>query len=331
MRTIPGRKMRICIVGAGAVGGLTGAWFARAGHEVCLVARGAHLEALRSKGLTLLADGKRTVYRLPASDEPTEFGVHDAVFVCLKTHSIAAMLPRLKSLVGTETTVVPAINGLPWWYFFKAGGRFDGTSIVCLDPGGRMLAALDPGHIVGCVVHAAAEVTEPGVISHTAGRLFLLGEPDRTRSARAEGLAAAMNAAGFEARVAGDIRVEIWTKLIGNLSYNPVAALALAHMHEINGNEALLALIRAMMQEAMRVAGAYGVRVPLTVDERIGIARRLSGAKISMHQDVEKRRPLETDAIIGAVVELARKAGIETPMIDAVHALIAERAKHLER
>ena len=323
--------MRICVVGAGAVGGLIGAWFARAGHEVCLVARGAHLEALRRDGLTLLDEGKRTVYRLPASDEPAEFGVHDAVFVCLKTYSIAAMLPRLKTLISPETLVVPAINGLPWWYFFKAGGRFDGASIACLDPGGKMLAALDPRHIVGCVVHAAAEATEPGVISHTAGRLFLLGEPDRTRSARAERLAAEMNAAGFEARVADDIRVEIWTKLVGNLSYNPVAALALAHMNDIHASEALLALIRAMMAEAMRVAGAYGVRIPMTVDERIDIARRLAGAKISMHQDVERRRPLETDAIIGAVVELARKAEIATPMIDAVHALIAERAKHLDR
>ena len=323
--------MKICIVGAGAIGGLTGAWFARAGHDVCLIARGAHLEALRRGGLTLLAEGKRTVYRLRASDEPADFGVHDAVFVCLKTYSIAAMLPRLKTLVGPETVVVPAINGLPWWYFFKEGGRFDGAAIDCLDPGGGMLAALDPKHIVGCVVHAAAEVTAPGVISHTAGRLFILGEPDRTRSARAGRLAAAMNAAGFEARVADDVRVEIWTKLIGNLSYNPVAALALAHMHEINGNEALLAIIRAMMEEAMRVAEAYGVRVPMTVEERIGVARKLGAAKISMHQDVEKRRPLGTDAIIGAVMELARKAGIATPMIDAVHALIAERARHLDR
>jgi 2-dehydropantoate 2-reductase len=323
--------MKICIVGAGAVGGLIGAWFARTGHEVCLVARGAHLEALRSDGLTLISDGNRSVFPIPASDDPADFGVQDAVFVCLKTHSIGAMLPRLKTLLGGETMVIPAINGLPWWYFFKEGGRFDGGSIDCLDPAGRMLAALDPKHILGCVVHAAAEVTGPGVVSHTAGWLFILGEPDRTRSARAERLAAAMNAAGFEARLAADIRVEIWTKLIGNLSYNPVAALALARMHEINGNEALLALIRAMMEEAMRVAGAYGVRVPMTIDERIGIARKLAGAKISMHQDVEKRRPLETDAIVGAVVELARKAGIATPMIDAVHALIAERARHLDR
>ena len=323
--------MRICVVGAGAVGGMTGAWFAKAGHEVSLVARGAHLEAIQRRGLTLISGGKPEVHPVRASSEPAEFGVQDAVFVCLKTYSIAAMLPRLQSLVGPDTTVIPAINGLPWWYFYKEGGSLEGRPIDCLDPDGRMLSALGPKHILGCVVHAAAQVTAPGVVSHTAGRLFILGEPDRSASERAGRLAAAMNAAGFEVRLTADIRVEIWTKLIGNLSYNPVAALALAHMNDIHGSQALLALIRAMMGEAMRVADAYGVRIPMTVEERIDIARQLAGAKISMHQDVERRRPLETDAIIGAVVELARKAGIATPMIDAVHALIDERAKHLDR
>ncbi|HYS56727.1 MAG TPA: 2-dehydropantoate 2-reductase [Burkholderiales bacterium] len=323
--------MRICVIGAGAVGGLTGAWFAKAGHEVSLVARGAHLDAIRGRGLTLISGGKPEVHAVRASSEPADFGVQDAVFVCLKTHSIAAMLPRLATLVGPDTIVVPAINGLPWWYFFREGGRFDGQRVACLDPAGTLFETLAPKHILGCVVHAAAEVSEPGVVRHTAGRVFLIGEPDRTRSARAARLVAAMSAAGFEARHADDIRVEIWIKLIGNLSYNPVAALALAHMNDIHGSEPLLALIRAMMGEAMRVAEAYGVRIPMTVDERIDVARRLAGAKISMHQDVEKRRPLETDAIIGAVVELARKAGIATPMIDAVYALIAERARHLDR
>jgi 2-dehydropantoate 2-reductase len=323
--------MRICVVGAGAVGGVIGAGFARAGHEVFLVARGAHLEAIRGRGLTLISGGKPEVHALRASSEPADFAVQDAVFVCLKTHSIAAMLPRLRTLVGPDTMVIPAINGLPWWYFYKEGGRFDGQPVACLDPAGTLFGALDPRHILGCVVHAAAEVPEPGVVRHTAGRVFLIGEPDRTRSARAERLVSAMNAAGFEAKQAEDIRVEIWIKLIGNLSYNPVAALALAHMNDIHGSGPLLALIRTMMEEAMRVAEAYGVRIPMTVDERIAVAKQLAGAKISMHQDVEKRRPLETDAIIGAVVELARKAGIATPLIDAVYALIAERAKHLDR
>jgi 2-dehydropantoate 2-reductase len=323
--------VKICVVGAGAIGGLIAGGFARAGHEVCLVARGAHLDALRANGLTLLAGEKREVFALRASDRPQDFGPQDVVFICLKTPSIAAMLPRTKALVGRDTVVVPAINGLPWWYFYKEGGRFDGLAVACLDPAGTLFEALDPRHILGCVVHAAAQVPEPGVVRHTAGLEFLIGEPDRSSSARAEHIVAAMNAAGFEARHAADIRVEIWLKLTGNLSYNPVAALALAHMDDIHGNPGLLALIRSLIEETMRVAQAYGVRVPITVDERIAIAKKLAGAKISMHQDVEKRRPLEVDAIVGAVVELARKAGIATPMTDAVHALIAERAKHLDR
>jgi len=254
--------VKICVVGAGAIGGLVGAWFARAGHPVCLVARGAHLEALRTRGLALVEGKKRTDFKLRASDEPADFGVQDAVFLCLKTYSIAAMLPRLKTLVGADTVVVPAINGLPWWYFYREGGKFDGRPVDCLDPAGAMLSALDPGHILGCVVHAAAEVEEPGVVKHTAGRLFVLGEPDRTMSARAERLTAAMNAAGFEAKLARDIRVEIWTKLVGNLSYNPVAALALAFgdLGEEGEDRALAARASSARGEVPRVLRARPVR-----------------------------------------------------------------------
>jgi 2-dehydropantoate 2-reductase len=323
--------VKVCVVGAGAIGGLVASGFARAGHEVCLVARGAHLDALRAKGLTLISGDKREVFVLRASDDPAELGAQEAVFLCLKTPSIAAMLPRLKPLLARDTVVVPAINGLPWWYFYREGGKLDGQAVACLDPEGTLFRALDPRHILGCVVHAAAQVPEPGVVRHTAGREFLIGEPDRSRSARAERMVAAMNAAGFQAKLAADIRVEIWLKLTGNLSYNPVAALALAHMDDIHGNPGLLALVRSLIEETMRVAQAYGVRVPITVDERIAIAKKLAGAKISMHQDIERRRPLEVDAIVGAVVELARKAGIATPMTDAIYALVAERAKHLDR
>jgi len=323
--------VKICVVGAGAVGGVIAAWLARAGHEVSLVARGTHLEAVRASGLTLEENGKQTNFRLPASSEPGDFGAQDAVFLCLKTYSIAAMLPRLSPLLGPETVVVPTINGLPWWYFYKEGGRFDGRPIESLDPGGAMLAALDPQRIVGCVVHASMMLAAPGIVRHIAGSRFLLGEPDRSRSARSRSVVEAMSSAGIEAELASDIRVEIWTKLVGNLSYNPVAALTLAYMDDIHASEPILDLIRTLMEETMRVAEAYGVRVPMTIEERIGIARKLPGARISMQQDVVRRRPLETDAIVGAVVELARKAGIATPMIDAVHALLAERARHLDR
>ena len=321
--------MKICVVGAGAIGGWIGAWMARAGHEVCLIARGANLEALRRDGLAFVSGNDQARFRLRASDEPADFGAQDAVFVCLKTYSIAAMLPRIRPLIAPQTVVVPAINGLPWWYFYQEGGRLDGSAIACLDPDGRMLEALDPRHLLGCVVHGAAEVTGPGVVRHTAGRNFILGVPDRSRSERCERLVAAMAAAGFDASVAADIRVEIWTKLIGNLSYNPVSALTLSWMHQINANDRLLDVIRAMMQESMRVAEAYGVRVPIGAEERIEIARRIGRSKTSMHQDVERGRPLEVEALIGAVMELGRKAGVATPVVDAIYALIEERARHL--
>jgi len=321
--------MRICVVGAGAIGGFLGATLVRGGQEVSLIARGAHLEAIRARGLTLVSGGRAETLSVAASSRPADFGVQDAVFITLKAYSISSVLPTHGPLVGPETAVIPAINGLPWWYFYREGGRFDGTLIHSLDPEGTMFACLDPARILGCVVHMAAEVTGPGEVTHTAGRHFILGEPDGTPSARLGRVADALAAAGLEVTRSAAIRQDIWMKLIGNLSYNPVAALTLAYMNEINANPGLIALLRVMMEEAMAVALAYGIRIPVTVDERIEIARKIGSSKISMHQDVEKGKPLEVDAVIGSVAELARRAGVATPMIDAVHALIAERARHV--
>lgn len=321
--------MKICIVGAGAIGGWIGASLARAGHEVSVVARGEHLAVIRSRGLTLLSEGRRESFPVAASERPDVFGAQDLVLLTLKAYSIPAMLPAMGSLVGPDTVVVPAINGIPWWYFYREGGAFDGRPIACLDPEGTMFADLDPKHLIGCVVHASAEVTEPGTVTHTSGRRLILGEPDGALSERLRRVCDALDGAGFEATPSDQIRREVWAKLIGNLSYNPVAALTLAPMNEINASPGLLALIRTMMAEAMEVAEAYGIRIPMTVDERIELARKIGSAKISMHQDVERGRPLEVDAIVGAVAEFARGVGVGTPMIDAVHALIAERARHL--
>jgi len=321
--------MKICVVGAGAIGCWFGAWMARAGHEVSLVARGAHLAALQSGGLKFEDGEKRETFSVRAAADPAELGRHDLVLVGLKAYSIAGMLPRLAPLLGADTVVMPAINGLPWWYFYKEGGRFDGSAINCLDRRGDMFAALDPRHLVGCVVHGSAEVVAPGVVRHNSGDRFIVGEPDGSESARIRALAAAMREAGFDAPLTPRIREEIWTKLAGNLSYNPVAALTLARMDEINANEALLALIRPMIAETIAVAAAYGVTIPVTVEERIGIARKIGRAKISMHQDIERGRPLETDGIIGSVVELARRAGVATPVTGAVLALVEERARHI--
>lgn len=324
--------MRICIIGAGAIGGLFGARLAMAGHEVSLVARGEHLAAIRARALTYRApDGAETRLRLPASDRPEDFGRQDAVVIALKAHSIAQMLPRLQPLLAPDTPVVTAINGLPWWYFYGQGGADDGGRIECLDPDDAMRRALEPSHIVGCVVHAAAEVTEPGTVHHTGGRDFILGEIDGGTRLRTRALADAVNGAGLAARITDRIRDEIWTKLIGNLSVNPISALTGARIGEVLDDPGLCALARAMMAEGMRVAGAYGARIAVTIDERIELGRKVGGAKPSMLQDVEKGRPLELDAIVASVVELGRRAGIDTPSIESVSALIYARDKRAAR
>jgi 2-dehydropantoate 2-reductase len=320
--------MRVAIVGAGAIGGLLGANFAEAGHDVTLIARGMHLEALRARGLTVrwLGRAART-YRLRATAVPEELGPQDAVVIALKAYSIGPMLPRLARLLHDDTAVVTAINGLPWWYFYRHGGPHEGMHIECLDPAGAMARAIDAKHLLGCVVHTAGEVVEPGVIGHTSGTLYFLGELDGRMTPRLEAIGEALTVGGAEPKLTANIRNEIWMKLIGNLSYNPVAALTLARMGAINANERLLEMIRIQMREAMQVAQAYGQQVTMSIEERIAIARKVGDAKISMHQDLERGRPMEIDAIIGAVLELGRRAGIAMPMVDAVHALIAERAR----
>jgi 2-dehydropantoate 2-reductase len=320
--------MKICIVGAGAIGGVIGARLAAGGQQVSLVARGEHLTAIRASGLALKdADGVRH-FMLPTAEDPRDLGQQDVVVIALKAYAIAPMLSRLAPLLNDDTAVVTAINGIPWWYFCRAGGRFDGAAIECLDAGGAMLRALDPKQLVGCVVHAAAEVVAPGVVQHTNGRDFIIGEIDGAATPRLETLAAAFESAGLRARVSARIRDDIWTKLIGNTSYNPVAALTGAMMDEINANPGLIELIRRMMIEAMQVADAHGARITVTLEERFALSRKLGRAKISMLQDFEKGRPLEIDAIVTAVCELGRKAGVPTPTIDGVEALIRERIKH---
>jgi 2-dehydropantoate 2-reductase len=320
--------VKVCIVGAGAIGGVLGAKLAAAGHGVCLVARGEHLAAIRARGLAFQDAQGICTLNLPASDAPGDFGPQDAVFIALKAYAIGPMLPRLAPLLAPDTAVVTAINGIPWWYFAREGGRFDGSPVECLDPDGAMLRALDPRHLVGCVVHAAAEVIAPGVVHHTGGRDFILGEIDGSTTPRLQAIAGALEAAGLRAPVSRRIRDDVWTKLIGNTSYNPVAALTGALMSEINANAGLLELIRRMMIEAMQVAAALGARITVTVEERLALARKLGSAKISMLQDLERGRPLEIDAIVGAVCELGRRAGVPTPTIDGMEALLRERVKH---
>jgi 2-dehydropantoate 2-reductase len=323
--------MRVAIVGAGSIGAVLGAKLAASGHDVVLVARGAHLAALRERGLMLVdhVGGASGTYRLHASDEPADFAAQDLVIIGLKAHAIPAMLPRIAPLVGRDTVVVPAINGLPWWYFDGVGGEFDGLALRSLDPDGTMSAALDVSHIIGCVVHIAGEVRAPGEVHHTGGRRLLLGELDNRSSARLHRVCDALDAAGFETVRSTNIRLDVWTKLIGNLSFNPIAALTGYLMNQIVADEQVLDVIRPMMVEAMRVAEHVGIRVPMTPDQRIDLARQLGAVKISMLQDLEQRRRLELDAIVGSVIELAGRAGIDVPTVRHVHALAQARAKAL--
>ena len=320
--------MKVCIVGAGAIGGLLGARLADAGHAVSLVARGAHLAAIRDRGLAIRNDAGVRSTRLPAAADPADFGPQDVVVIALKAHSIGPMLPRIAALLTPDTAVVTAINGIPWWYFCRAGGSFDGLPVECLDPGGEMVRAIDPKHLVGCVVHGSAEVVAPGVVHHTSVGAFILGEIDGRVTPRVAALAAAIESAGLKAPVTARIRDDLWTKLVGNTSYNPVATLTGALMSDINANPGLIELIRRMMLEGIAVAEAHGCRMTVSLDERFALARKLGDVKVSMLQDLERGRPLEIDAIVTAVSELGRKVGVPTPTIDGVDALIRERVRH---
>ena len=325
--------MKFCVVGAGAIGGVLAARLARAGFETSVIARGAHLESMRDRGLTLKSGGGSVNVKVRAFEDPAalaaEAGRQEVIFIALKAHQIAAMLPRLAPLIEPESMVVPAINGVPWWYFFREGGRFDGAPVSSLDPQGALLAALDPHHIIGCVVHAAGEVTAPGEVTWNGQKTFVLGEPDGSLSRRLNCLADAMRLAGLEPKVTARIRDEVWMKLIGNAPFNPVAALTRARMDRICANPALIGFIRAVMEEMVRVADAYGIRQLVSIDERLDIARSIGPVKISMHQDLDLGRALEVEAIIGAFIELARKVDVAAPLAGALHGMIDELARNV--
>ena len=323
--------MRVAVVGAGSIGAVLGAKLAATGHDVTLIARGAHLAAIRANGLTLVDHvGEHSGnFRLPASDDPADFGAQDLVIIGLKAHAIGVMLPRMRNLIAEHTVVVPAINGLPWWYFHGAGGALEATTLRALDPDGSMFGALAPQHILGCVVHIAAEVRAPGEVHHTNGTRIILGEPAGGTTERLQRATAALDAANFETVRSTDIRLDVWTKLVGNLSFNPIAALTGYLMNQIIADEDVLDVIRAMMGEGMQVAEHYGVRIPMTVEQRIDLARHLGAAKISMLQDLEQRRRLELDAIVGSVIELAERASIAVPTIRHVYALTQARVRAL--
>lgn len=320
--------MRICIFGAGAIGGLVGARLAEAGEaEVSLIARGPHLAAMQEKGLVVRDEaGSRTV-KVRASDDPAAFGPQDYVFIALKAHSVPAILDSMKPLIGPETAVVTAQNGLPWWYFYKEAGPYQDRRIEAVDPGGRIWETIGPERAIGCVVHPAADVEAPGVVRHTEGDRLPLGEPSGEKTERVLALSKALVAAGFRAPVRPQIRSEIWVKLWGNLSFNPISALTGATLAAICGDEGTRSVARAMMLEAQAIAEQLGIRFPIDVDRRIAGAAEVGEHKTSMLQDLELGRPMEVEALLGAVRELGELIGSPTPTIDTVLGLVRLRAK----
>jgi 2-dehydropantoate 2-reductase len=315
--------MKICVVGAGAIGGLLAVRLAQAGEQITVVDQGAHLQAIQRSGLELLmSDGSQHRTRsLEATASMRDIGPQDVVILAVKTPVLPVIAPRLGSVMHDDTVILPMQNGLPWWYFQKHGGEYDGRRIECLDPDGQLAAHVDVDRVLGCVVFPAGEIVSPGVVRHTEGNRVPLGELDGSDSPRARALVEMFTNAGFKSFVLDDVRAEIWLKLLGNLSFNPISALTHATLVDICQYPASRALAESLMEEAQTVAKHLGVTFRVSIEKRIAGAEKVGKHKTSMLQDVEAGRGLELEAIMGAVIELARLAGIATPGIDAMYAL----------
>ncbi|TIP26032.1 MAG: 2-dehydropantoate 2-reductase [Mesorhizobium sp.] len=319
--------MRISIFGAGAIGGYLAAKLAMAGRvDLSIVARGAHLDAIRANGLRLIEDGHESVASVRAAAQAQQLGVQDYVVLALKAHSVAPALDQIAPLLGEGTAVVTMQNGVPWWYFHGIGGPLEGTRLHAVDSGGLIWDRLGPDRVIGSVVYPAAEVDAPGLVRHIEGKRFSLGEPSGEKSERVTRLAEEMVAAGLQAPVRDDIRSEIWVKLWGNLSFNPISALTGSTLAAIVADEATRTLARVMMLEAQAIGESLGVRFPISVDRRIKGAGDVGEHKTSMLQDLERGRPMEIDALVSAVQELGRLTGRPTPTIDSVLALVRRLA-----
>jgi 2-dehydropantoate 2-reductase len=314
--------VKVAVVGAGAIGAYVGAALARGGSTVTLIARGPQLQALRERGVRVHSERGDFAAHPVAVGRIAEAGPVDVVILALKAHQLDDVLDELPALFHPGTMVVGMQNGLPWWYFARHGGPYDGMVLDSVDPGGRISAAIDPQRVIGCVVYAAAEIEAPGIIRHVEGTRFTLGEPDRSLTERSRELAAAFIAGGLKAPVEREIRSEIWLKLLGNASFNPLSALTRATLVELADDPFVEPLVREMMLECTAVANALGVEFEITIERRIDGARRVGAHKTSMLQDLEARKPFETEALVGCVVELGAKLGIAVPATRHVYALV---------
>jgi 2-dehydropantoate 2-reductase len=319
--------MKICIFGAGAIGGFLAAGLARVpGAEVSVIARGAHLAAIRERGLTLIRDGEETAVHVQAGDDPAGIGPVDVVFNCLKAHQAWQSAEAMAPLLGPDTAVVCCQNGVPWWYFHKLTGRFEGRRLDAVDRGDRQWRAIGPERAIGCSVYPAAEISEPGVIRHVYGDKFALGEPDGSASPRIRRISQVMEQAGFRAPVLDDIRSELWLKLWGNLCFNPISALTRGTLDVVASEPTSRATAKAMMLEAQVIAEALGASFRVDVERRIDGAAKVGKHRTSMLQDLEAGKTMEIDALVTAVVEMGRITGHPTPTLDVVLGLVQQLA-----
>jgi 2-dehydropantoate 2-reductase len=314
--------MRICVVGAGAIGGMLGAKLALTGQEVTLIARGTHLKAIQKQGIKLImADGTVQVARqVAATSRIREIGRQDVVVLALKCHQIESVAEEVATLIGPDSTVVTTQNGIPWWYFHRHGGPLEGTQLKSVDPNGLIAAHIDSDRVIGCIAYPAAEIVEPGVVRHIEGYRFPVGELDGSESPRARMVSELFTAAGFKAPILTDFRSELWLKLWGNLTFNPVSALTHATLVDICQFPLTRRLAAQMMAEAQRVAEKLGVTFRVPIEKRIAGAERVGDHKTSMLQDVEQGKAIEIDALLGAVIELGRLTDTPTPHLEAVYA-----------
>ena len=319
--------MKICIYGAGAVGGLVAGRLAQSGHDVSVVARGAHLTAIRERGLRILFEKKETTVQIKADSDPSKLGQQDCVFVAVKGQNLPEVAQQIGPMIGKDTSIVTAMNGVPWWFFDRLAFGGGKLRLETLDPGGALSRGMPTDRVVGCVIHLAASTPEPGLISHNMGQRLILGEPGGRNTARTKDLVAALKAAGFNAEETGFIEKDFWVKLLGNVSFNPVAALTLAGADRLIADAHVKAYMVAIMREVLAIGRAVGVDADIDPEARIDMARRLGKFKPSTLQDMEAGKRLEIDGLLTGTLEVARKAGVAAPFTESLDGLIRLRAE----
>ena len=314
--------MKFAIIGAGAIGAFVGALLSKSGEDVTLIARGAHLRAMQEHGVRVRGEIGNFDARVSATDDPKTAGAVDVVLLTLKAHSLTAMAPRLAPLIAPETCVVSMQNGIPWWYFYRHGGEWEGTQLESVDPSGEIAKNIDPARVIGCVVYPSATISEPGIIEHIEGTRFAIGEPDGSKSERCRKIADAFIKAGLRCPIRTNIRHDMWVKLMGNVAYNPISALTRATLVEIVTCAETRALAAAIMKEAESVAQRLGIELGVSIEQRLDGAKKVGHHKTSMLQDLESGRPMELEVIVGAVVELGDRMRLPLPCTQAVYACV---------